>query len=217
MSFHLTQTPTLEAVATDDELRLAQELQARVSEATFQADTQPDVAQAIETAHAAKEQFERLRSAERALHQLAKEARERFDAVGQNALDRLVEDAASGTKLDWRGAEQAAAIETQIRYAGRAIERLAEHLIPLAQITMLREEAHSLEARARALEGIAQERAEKLLGQIREAVSGEMVLPVDLSKGVSGALIAKAKEMRARAVQLARDAEEQELSYQNRA
>ena len=107
-------------------------------------------------------------------------------------------------------------MEHQIRYAGRAIERVAEHLIPLAQIPNLREEAHALEARARALEGIAQERAEKLLGQIREAVSGEIVLPVDLSKGVSGALLARAKEMRGRAVQLAREADERELTYLNR-
>ena len=217
MSFHLTQTPTLEAVATDDEQRLAQDIQARVAEAMTQVETQSAVADARESARAATGQFDQLRIAERALHQLAKEARERYDGIGQAALDALVEAAGSGAKPDWKQAEAAAAIETQIRYAGRAIERLAEHLIPLAQIASLREEAHSLEAKARALEGIAQERAEKLLGQIREAVSGEMVLPVDLSKGVSGALLAKAKDLRARAVQLAREAEERERSYQNRA
>lgn len=217
MSFHLTQTPTLEAVATDDEQRLTQDIQARVAEAITQVEVQPAVAATIESARAAAERFDKLRLAERALHQLAKEARERFDGIGQAALDALVDAAARGVKPDWNKAEEAAGVETQIRYAGRAIERLAEHLIPLAQIASLREEAHSLEARARGLEAIAQERAEKLLGQIREAVSGEMVLPVDLSKGVSGALLAKAKDMRTRAVQFAREAEERELSYQNRA
>ncbi len=217
MSFHLTQTPTLEAVATDDEQQLTQDIQARVAEAMTQVEAQPTVTEAIETARIAAERFDNLRLAERALHQLAKEARERFDAIGQAALDALVESAARGATPDWKQTDEAAAIETQIRYAGRAIERLAEHLIPLAQIETLRNESHSLEAHARALEGVAQERAEKLLGQIREAVSGEMVLPVDLSKGVSGALLAKAKDMRYRAVQLAREAEERELSYQNRA
>lgn len=217
MSFHLTQTPTLEAVATDDEQQLAQDIQARVSEAVTQVEAQPAVAEAIETARVAAGRFDNLRFAERSLHQLAKEARGRFDEIGQAALDALVESAARGARPDWKQTDEAASIETQIRYTGRAIERLAEHLIPVAQIEALREEAHSLEARARALEGIAQDRAEKLLGQIREAVSGEMVLPVDLSKGVSGALLAKARDMRYRAVQMAREAEERELSYQNRA
>ena len=139
---------------------------------------------------------------------VAKEAREQLDGIAQVALDALVESAAHGAKPDWAQTEEAAALEHQIRYAGRAIERVAEHLIPLAQIANLREEAHALETRARALEGIAQERAEKLLGQIREAVSGEIVLPVDLSKGVSGALLAQARTMRDRAVQLAREADD---------
>ena len=170
----------------------------------------------MEASRTAAERFEKLRTAERSLHQSAKEAREQLDGMMQAALDALVDSATRGAKPDWTKTDAAGALEQQIRFSGRAIERLAEHLIPLAQITSLREEAHSLEARARALESIAQERAEKLLGQIREAVSGEIVLPVDLSKGVSGALLAHAKDMRGRAVQLAREADERELTYLNR-
>lgn len=217
MSFHLTQTPTLQAVTTDDEQRLAQDIQARLTEAMTHVEAQPVVAEAMEASRAAAERFEKLRTAERSLHQSAKEAREQLDGMMQAALDALVDSAARGATPDWTKADAAGALEQQIRFSGRAIERLAEHLIPLAQIASLREEAHSLEARARALEAIAQERAEKLLGQIREAVSGEIVLPVDLSKGVSGALLNKAKELRGRGVQLAAEADERELSYMNRA
>jgi hypothetical protein len=59
-------------------------------------------------------------------------------------------------------------------------------------------------ARARALERIAQERAEKVLKQLRGAVSEEMVLPVDMSKGVAGALLSRAAGLKRLAVQVSR-------------
>ncbi len=216
MSFELSQTPTLEAVATDDEQTLAQDMQARVAEAAAQAEAHPDVASAMAGSRAAAAELARLRTAERALHQIAKEAREKLEQAGQSALDALVEMAASGAKPDWKMADEAATIEDQIRYAGRAIERLAEHTIPLAHISSLREEAHSLAAQSRAFEAIAQERAEKVLGQIRAAVSDEMVLPVDMSKGVAGALLTRAKELKGRAVQLSTEADGLERKYQDR-
>ena len=216
MSFELSQTPTLEAVVTGDEELLIQDIQARVADAGKQAEAMPGVFSAMEGARNSAAQFARLRDAERALHRIAKEAREKLDQAGQAALDALVESAASGNKPDWKKAIEAAAIETQIRYAGRAIERLAEQTIPLAQIVALREEAHSLEAQARALEAIAQERAEKVLGQIRAAVSDEMVLPVDMSKGVAGAILTRAKDLRTRAVQLSTEADGLEKKYESR-
>ena len=54
---------------------------------------------------------------------------------------------------------------------------------------------------------MAQERAEKLLEQLRDAVSEEVVLPVDLSKGVAGALLGQAAEFKRRAVQLSENAD----------
>lgn len=216
MSFELSQTPTLEAVATGDDELLKQDMQARVAEATLQAEAMPDVASAMEGSRNAAAHLARRRGAERTLHQIAKESREKLEQAGQAAIDALVESAASAAKPDWKKSLDAAVIETQIRYAGRAIERLAEHTIPLAQIAGLREEAHSLEAQARALEGIAQERAEKVLGQIRAAVSDEMVLPVDMSKGVAGALLTRAKNLKARAVQLATEADGLEKKYESR-
>ena len=64
--------------------------------------------------------------------------------------------------------------------------------------------------RAKALEQIARERAEKLLDQLRDAVSEEVVLPVDMSKGVSGALVAQAAEYRRRAVAISENADHME-------
>lgn len=216
MSFHLTQTPTLEAVSSGDEQHLAGQLQVRVAEAIAETESWPEVAQALESAAAAAGQLARLRTAERTLHGLAKEAREALERSQHAALDALVEAAAESTAPDWAHASASAEAESRARLTGRAIERLAEQRIPLAHIASLREEAHALEARARALEAIAQQRAEKVLGQIREAVRGEMVLPVDLSKGVSGVLLARAKDWRARAVQLSTEADGLERSYQNR-
>lgn len=216
MSFHLSQTPTLEAVSTDDEKLLAQDMQARVAEACEQAAAITNVAAAIADAQKAASEFARLRTAERALHELAKESRDKLDQVTHSTVAALVDAAASGSKPDWKKLGETAALDHQLKNIGRALEQLAEHLIPFAQITSLREEAHSLEAQARALQGIAQERAEKVLGQIREAVSGEMVLPIDLSKGVAGALLTRAKELMERAVRLASEADELEQNYRDR-
>jgi hypothetical protein len=216
MSFHLSQTPTLEAVSTEDDARLAEDLQARVAEAVAQAEALPDAKAAAESSQAAAANLERLRTAERSLHQWAKEARTKLDEIGKAAMDALVGAAARGAKPEWSKAEEATGLENQIRHSGRTLERLTEHLIPLAQMASLREEAHSMAAQARALEAIAQERAEKVLGQIRAAVKEEMVLPVDMSKGVAGALLNRAKDQRRRAVQLSSEADELEQSYRDR-
>jgi hypothetical protein len=95
----------------------------------------------------------------------------------------------------------------------RALERLVEHVIPLAQIAYLRGDSHELLTRARAIESIAQERAERVLSQLREAVSEEMVLPVDMSKGVAGALLAHAGGLKKLAVQQAENADRIEKAY----
>jgi len=216
MSFNLSQTPTLEAVSTDDQKLLAQDMQVRVAEACSQAAAIPNVASAIHDAEKAVSEFARLRTAERILHDLAKESRGKLDLASRSSVDALIDAAAKGSKPDWKKLSETAVIDDQLRSIGRALEHLAEHLIPLAHIGSLREEAHSLEAQTRALQGIAQERAQKVLGQIREAVSDEMVLPIDLSKGVAGALLARAKELMERAVRFASEADDLEQNYRDR-
>src|SRR5512132_2246443 len=67
MSFHLAETPTLEAVATEDEELLAQDLKVRVEEGVQQAESQPEVAEAADAEQHARSRLDRLRAAERAL------------------------------------------------------------------------------------------------------------------------------------------------------
>ena len=76
----------------------------------------------------------------------------------------------------------------------------------------MREESHAAITLARALEAAAQERAERVLDQMREAVGEEMILPVDLSKGVAGALLERADDLRQRGVQLSSNADKIEKS-----
>src|SRR5712691_11165159 len=195
MSFDIAKTPTLQAIATDNEQQLADDLQQRVDAGLRQAEEQPEVteAQRLADAHLAK-----LQKAERALSQFAKEMGDKISAFRAAALDGIIESAATGSKLDFKALTELSTIETRSRYASRAIERLVEQRIPVALIARLRGESHAALAKARAIERIAQERAEKLLGQLRDAVSEEVVLPVDMSKGVSGALLAYAAELKRR-------------------
>jgi hypothetical protein len=126
-----------------------------------------------------------------------------------------VESAAAG-KLEFKKLSEQVTVENQIRAMTRAIEKLTEHRLPLALIAGLREEAHALQSRARAMERIAQERAEKVLGQLRDAVTEEVVLPVDMSKGVVGALLSRAAAYKRSAVQVSESADRIEREYQDR-
>jgi len=218
MSFDIVATPSLQAVASGDERQLVEDLQGRVDAAVRQAEEYADVTEAIHAETAASERLAALRRAERALSQFAKELGERAGAMREAALDTLIESASvpSG-KVEFKALKDLGVVESQSRQASRAIERLVERLIPAAHIRHLREQSHAALARARALEHITQERAEKVLGQLREAVSEELVLPVDLSKGVSGALLAHAAEYRNRAVQVSAAAAEMEKAQYTRA
>ncbi len=167
---------------------------------------------AAEANRAAADRLEQLKKAERGLHQYARESGIEMVRAGQAALDGIIDSAAEG-KPDFTKLAELTAIETRNRHTGRALERLVEHLIPLAQIAQLREDAQDLVTRARAIESVAQERAERVLGQLRDAVSEEMVLPVDMSKGVAGALLAHASGLKKRAVQEAENADRMEKSY----
>ncbi len=216
MSFDIARTPTLEAVATGDERLLARDLRQRVEESIALAEAQPSVVEAAEAHRSAEERSANLRKAERTLSQYAKDLREQAAINAKSAIETLVESAASGDKPDFRNLQGLAAIENQSALATRAIQRIVEHLIPLGKIVALRAESHAAMARARAIEGIAQERAEKVLGQMRDAVTEEMVLPVDLSKGVSGALLAHAAGLKRMAIQISENADEMERSYGER-
>jgi hypothetical protein len=217
MSFDLARTPTLEAVATKNQQTLEQDLQKRAEESIALAEARPEVVDARSAQQRAEERLGRLRKAERALSGYARESREQMAAAEMAALESIVESAALKSKIDFKKLEGLATLENQNRVASRAIEHLIEKLIPLAQISNLREEAHALMAEARAVDGIAQERAERVLGAIRDAVTEEMVLPVDLSKGVAGALVAHAGRLKKRAVEISENADRMERTYGERA
>lgn len=216
MSFDIARTPRLEAVATQDEQRLAADLQKRVDEAIQAAESREDVVESCAAQRGAEEKLGKLRKAERSLAQFVKTSREQAAAAAENVLDAVIESAISAQQPDFKKLAGLRAIENQNQCAMTAIERLVEHLIPLAQIRSLREESHALMTRARAIESVAQERAEKILGQVRDAVSEEMVLPIDLSKGVSGALLAHAAGLQRMALQISTNADELERSYTER-
>jgi hypothetical protein len=210
MSFDISKTPTLQAIATDNEQQLADDLQQRVDAGLRLAEEQPEVIEATEAQSLADAHLARLQKAERALSQFAKEMGDKISAFRAAALDGIIESAATGSKLDFKALTELSLIETRSRYASRAIERLVEQRIPVALIARLRGESHAALAKARAIERIAQERAEKLLGQLRDAVSEEVVLPVDMSKGVSGALLAYAARYKNHAIQISENADQLE-------
>jgi hypothetical protein len=216
MSFDLARTPTLEAVSTKDQQALTQDLQKRAEESIAAARARPEVVETREAQQRAEERLARLRKAERALSAYARDSREQMAAAETAAIEAIVESAASKSKIDFKKLEGLATLENQNRVASRAIEHLIERLIPLAQISNLREEAHALIAEARAVDRIAQERAEKVLGAIRDAVTEEMVLPVDLSKGVAGALVAHGARLKKRALEISENADRMERTYQER-
>jgi hypothetical protein len=207
MSFDIAQTPTLQAVATLDQQLLVEELQQRLDSAVQQAEELPEVVAALEVLRQAEDRLAELKKAERALNQFSRDTSQKLMALREASLDSLIQAAGRGEKLEFKPLSELAALESRNRQASRAIERLIERLIPGAQLLRLRGESHAHSARARALEQLAQERAEKLLGQMRDAVSEEVVLPVDMSKGVSGALLAQASEWKHRAMQLSENAD----------
>jgi hypothetical protein len=215
MNFDLVDTPTLQAVATADERVLVQDLEKRVEEAFEQADKQPEVAESAGLLKTAEGQLASLQTAARTLNQEAKALNKEIAAATEGALDGLIQSAAQG-RPDFEKSRDVAALEHKNRLASRALERLVEHLTPLAQIAQLRAESQALATRGRALEHIAHERAEKVLSQIWEAVSEEMVLPVDMSKGVAGALLIRAGEMRRRSVEVSANADRLEQWYMDK-
>lgn len=216
MNFDITETPTLQAVKTPDDRALVQDLQARVEEAIHEAENDADVKEASEAHGAAQTAVERLHTAARVLNETAKHLRTQTGAAASKALDKLIDSAASGEKPDFEKAATVAALEHRERLTSRAIERVVEHLTPLAQIGRLRAEAHALATRARAIEHAAQQRAERVLGQLRDAVTDEVVLPVDMSKGVAGALVAHAAELKRVALEASKNADQLETWYMDR-
>lgn len=213
MNFDIVHTPTVQATAAGDEKQLVQDLQEHADAAAREAETRPDVAAAFESQKQAQERLERLRRAERGLHQYARELAAKLASKRAVALDHLIHAFGEGEKADTKSLSELAAWETRNRQVSQAIERLVEHILPAAQLNALREESHAVMTKVKALQQMAQERAEKLLDHLRDAVSEEVMLPVDLSKGVSGALLHQAEEYKHYALQLSESADRLEKTF----
>ena len=136
MSFDISRTPTLEAVATQDEQLLAQDLQKRVEEAIGSAESHEEIVAAAEGHRIAEDRLAKLRKAERALSQFSKTSREQAAATTQIVLDGVIESAISGDKPDLKKVAGLIVMESQTHFAMRAIERLVEHLIPWRKSTV---------------------------------------------------------------------------------
>jgi hypothetical protein len=215
-SFDITATPTLQAVTTADEQLLVSDLQSRVDEAITQAEQHPEVAEALAAQLEAETELKRLQTASHSLNAQARELRAQVAQATGKAISKLIGAASAAARPDYAPVTQLLTIEHRERVTGRAIERVVEHLSPLALIGRLRADAHAYLTRAKAIEAAAQQRAERILGQLREAVSDEVVLPVDFSKGVAGALLTHASELRRLAGEASKNAHEIERSYLDR-
>ena len=215
-SFDITETPTLQAVVTSNESALVQDLQTRVDDALAQAAAQPTVVEAVKAQSEAEIALQKLQTASRTLTATAKELRGQVFQASSKAMDKLIECAAGGDKMEYNPVTQLAIIDYREKVVGRAIERVVEHLTPQALIARLRSDACVYLASATAIEAIAQQRAERILSQMRDAVSDEVVLPVDLSKGVSGGLLSQATECRRLAGEASSNANQVEKSYMER-
>jgi hypothetical protein len=216
MSFDIARTPTLQAVATQDEVELSQDLQKRAEGSVQFALTRPEVVEAVQNQQLAEGQLQRLQKAERVLSDRVKDLRSQLAGGRQKAIETIIESAASKGAPNFAKLLDLSKIENQDRHANAAIERIVEHLIPVAQITRLRAESHAMATKARTMERIAQERAEKVLEQLRGAVTEEVVLPIDMSKGVAGALLSQARTLKACSIQLSENADQIERSYLDR-
>jgi hypothetical protein len=206
----------LQAVASSDEQELANGLQRGLDEALQQAAQEPDVRQAVLEHQATDAAVQKLQSAAQVLNAASKELRSQMGTARGRAWDRLIDSAAESGKPDFAQATQLASVEHRERLTGQAIEHLVEHLTPVAQVARLRAESHALLTRAKAMERMAQQRAERILEQLHTAVSDEVVLPVDMSKGVAGALLAHATGLRRRAIEAAANADQLETWYMQR-
>src|SRR3954469_15382569 len=98
MSFDIARTPTLEAVATQDEQALAQDLQKRVDEAIQAAESAEQVVGAVSGSNKASERLAKMRSAERALSVFAKDSREQAAAAAESVMSAAIESAIAGDK-----------------------------------------------------------------------------------------------------------------------
>jgi hypothetical protein len=149
---------------------------------------------AFENAEARQDELD---EALRALNVRYSEIDKWLKGIAPAYVEELIKSAASGGKRpDQKVASSIIERENEARLLIRAVERIVEHLKPTAQITRLWAEAAHQFARAKVLDKLAHERAQRLLESLSAAVSEEGVVQVDAKAGVSGLLLGMASEAR---------------------
>jgi len=197
---NLNETPIVRAVGSDDPDAVVRALRQKVDEVVAEIESRSDVAEAIEELRRADERLQRLKNAERSLNERGRELSDRLAAVAERLLESFVESAADGVEPAPQQLAEMADLERAHRLTTRAIQRAVEHLIPKAEIALLRADANMRITKADALKETAERRARKMVELLRGAVAEEVVVPVDTSKSVSGELVQRANELEAQAM-----------------
>jgi hypothetical protein len=190
---NLRATPTVNLSAPDSANRMAEALVAE----SRRVDADPTVVEAWTAFENAEARQDELDGALSALNVRYSEIDKWLKDIAPAYVEELIKSAASGGRRpDQKVAGQIIDRENEVRLLVRAVQRIVEHLKPTAQIARLWAEAAHQFARAKVLDRLAHERAQRLLDSLSAAVSEEGVVQVDAKAGVSGLLLGMASEAR---------------------
>ena len=129
----------------------------------------------------------------------------------------MIESAGSdGKRPDQKVASRIIDSENESRLIVRAVQQIAEHLKPPAEIARVWAQARLQHARAKALDALAQERGQRLVGALSAAVGEETVVSVDTKNGAIGMLIGLANEAKKEAYGFEASAKELQKAYGER-
>jgi hypothetical protein len=144
--------------------------------------------------------FDRTRLAMRRINDRVGELTQFLGDVAIKYVDELIESAAAGGKRpDSKISTQIINSENEHRLSVRAIGRIAEHLIPKAEIAKLRAVADVERVRAYVMDRLANERGQRLMDAMGPAVAEEVSVQVDMKGGVAGMLLGLANQARLKA------------------
>jgi hypothetical protein len=207
---NLRATPTLQLSAPNAAEKLDEKLTAELERVEADQSVLADRA-LFEKACDREKQLDR---AHRALNQRDSEIGKWLGDIAGTYVESLIESAGSdGKRPDVKIAGRIIDSENESRLICRAIERIALHLKPVAEIARLRAEAQMQHTRAKVIDELAHERAQRFVGALSAAVGEEVAVSVDTKSGAIGMLLAIANEARKEAYGLEAFARERQESY----
>lgn len=157
---------------------------------------------------------DRTQRAMRVINERAGELSKFLGNVAVTYVDSLIQSAANGGKRpDSKISTRLIDAENEHRLSVRAIGRIAEHLIPQAEIAKLRAEAALEQVRAFVMDRLANERGQRLIAAMGPAVAEEVSVQVDTKGGVAGMLLDLASAARKNAYTRDKLADEAQEKY----